>query len=209
MTEGLKVADHYRMSFSTGGLLLNESIEFARLHQLGEPWKKTQARAVKARTTQMPKRSSNSRWVTEIKNRISTLSSAELKYFVDDADRADQKAILWIACCRAYRFIREFAVEVLHDRYLSGFDDLTSEIFNTFFDDKAEWNEELAKLRPSTRLKLRQVLFRMLREADIVDDKGQITTVILSMPLIAVIESNKRAELTYFPTQNPLGVRDG
>ena len=31
----------YKMSFSTGGLFLNESLEVARLHEDGEAWEDT------------------------------------------------------------------------------------------------------------------------------------------------------------------------
>ena len=37
------------MSFSTGGLFLAESVEFARLHQEGEPWSETRIRLEKPR----------------------------------------------------------------------------------------------------------------------------------------------------------------
>lgn len=193
----------YRMSFSTGGLFLNESVELARLHETGEPWEDTQARAVMLGTTKLPKDSSNTRSIREIKIRISTFSNDELAYFVEVADRADQQALLWIAFCRAYRFIREFAVEVIQDRFFSYQLDLPLESFDVFFASKAEWNEDLAELSKSTQLKLRQILFRILREADILTTANQIQTALLSTRLIAMIEANDRAELAYFPGLSP------
>lgn len=191
----------YRMSFSTGGLFLNESVEFASLHRDGEAWEDTQARAVEDGTTQLPKDASNTRSIREIKNRVSTLTTEELGFLVHEADRADQKALLWLACCRAYRFVREFAVDVLQDRYLSYQLDLPLEAFDIFFDAKAEWHDELAELSTSTRLKLRQILFRMMREADILSEQKEIQTYLLSSKLIAMIQSNTPEELNYFPGQ--------
>ncbi len=196
-------ANEYRMSFTTGGLFLNESVELARLHLPGEPWVETQARALQKGATHLPKDASNTRTIREIKNRISTFSEEELAYFVETADRADQQALLWIACCRAYRFVREFAVEVIQDRFISYQLDLSLESFDVFFDAKAEWNDDLADLSMSTRLKLRQILFRMMREADILTADNQIQPALLSTRLFALIKANNRAELAYFPGLSP------
>jgi hypothetical protein len=40
------VRQDYKMSFSTGGLFLNESIDVARLHGLGGSWDDTIVRAL-------------------------------------------------------------------------------------------------------------------------------------------------------------------
>jgi predicted exporter len=60
----------------------------------------------------LPKAASQRRTLREISNRISTLTQDELDFFIAEADRAEQQALLWLATCRAYRFVREFAVEV-------------------------------------------------------------------------------------------------
>ncbi|MCY4305596.1 MAG: DUF1819 family protein [Aestuariivita sp.] len=182
------------MSFSTGGLFFYESVEFARLHIPRESWSETRNRAVTARITQMPKDTSNSRSIIEIKNRISTFSTIELEFFLDDADRVDQKAMLWIACCRVYRFVREFAVDVIRDRYVSYYDVLPPESFDVFFNDKTEENEDLTRIKKSTLLKLRQVLFRIMREADILTDQNEIKKSFLSLQLTSLIRDNNQAE---------------
>lgn len=102
----------YKMSFSTGGLFLNESLEVARLHLEREPWEQTILRALEEGTTSLPKSASKRRTLREISNRLLTLSDEERTYLIEEADRSDQQALLWLAICRAYRFIREFAVEV-------------------------------------------------------------------------------------------------
>ena len=109
----------YKMSFSTGGLFLNESLEVARLHEDGEAWEDTILRAMEEGTTSLPKSASNRRSLREISNRLLTLTDEERAYLVEEADRSEQQAMLWIATCRAYRFVREFAVEVVRERYLS------------------------------------------------------------------------------------------
>lgn len=189
----------YKMSFSTGGLFLNESLEVARLHLEGEPWEQTILRALEEGTTRLPKSASNRRTLREISNRLLTLSGEERAYLIEDADRSDQQALLWLATCRAYRFIREFAVEVIRERYLSYRMDLPLETFDILFEAKAEWDEDLAALSRTTQLKLRQIMFRMMREASIITDDNRLQRAILSTRLKTMIEDQNRAELAFFP----------
>ena len=188
------------MSFSTGGLFLNESLEVARLHVEGEPWESTILRAMDEGTTSLPKSASNRRSLREISNRLLTLTAEERSYFLEEADRSDQQALLWIATCRAYRFVREFAVEVVRERYLSYQLQLPLESFDILLAAKAEWDEGLARLSRSTQLKLRQIMFRMMREAGIISEDSRIQTAILSTYLKNMIEEQNPGELAVFPS---------
>lgn len=109
----------YKMSFTSGGLLLNETVAVAALHLQGENWTETLTRSLDEGATSLPKAASNRRTLREIVNRLSTLQEEEINFLTDNADRQEQQHLLWIATCRAYRFVREFAVEVICDRYLS------------------------------------------------------------------------------------------
>ena len=189
----------YQMSFGVGGLLLNESVTAARIHIEGESWEQTMLRALDQGATSLPKTASNRRTLREITNRLRTLSAQERAFLLDEADRTDQQALLWLASCRAYRFVREFALEVIRERYLSYQIDLPLEAFDILFEAKAEWDDGLADLSTSTRKKLRQVLFRMMREAGILSGENRIQTAILSQRLIAMIEDKNPVELALFP----------
>ena len=128
----------YKMSFGTGGLFVNESIAVVRLHIHGEPWSATLQRSIDLGATSLPKAASNRRVLREIVNRVSCLADVERLFLVDEADRPEQEALLWIATCRCYTFIEEFTVEVIQDRFLSLRLDLPIESFDHFFDSKAE-----------------------------------------------------------------------
>ncbi|KKK67244.1 hypothetical protein LCGC14_2956010 [marine sediment metagenome] len=189
----------YLMSFGVGGLWVNESLVVARLHVEGEPWDQTMLRALEQGAGSLPKVASNRRTLREISNRLGQLTSEERRFMLQEADRTDQLALLWLAMCRTYRFVGEFAVEVIRDRYLSYQFDLPLEAFDILFDSKAEWDEGLAKLSESTRKKLRQVLFRIMREAEILSGNGRIQTAILSPRLKVLLEESNPGELAYFP----------
>ena len=190
---------HYKMSFSTGGLFLNETLAVARLHVAGEPWSVTISRALTEGATSLPKAASQRRTLREIVNRLSTLTDMERDYLLTEADRGDQLALLWLATCRAYRFVREFATDVLRERYLSFQLDLPLESFDILFAAKAEWDDGLASISPSTRAKLRQVLFRMMREAHVISNDSRIQSAIVSSRLRAILELECPADLVLFP----------
>ena len=189
----------YRMSFTTGGLFLNESLEVAGLHRDDESWEDTAKRALDRGTTTLPKSASNRRSLREITNRLRTLTEQERRFLLEDADRTDQQALLWLAACRAYRFVGEFAQEVIRDRYLSYQMDLPLSAFDIALDNKAEWDETLAGLSASTRSKLRQILFRIMREAGILSQDNRIQASILSNRLKEMINDSNTGELAYFP----------
>ncbi len=189
----------YKMSFAVGGLLLNESIEVARLHAPSETWDATLRRALDEGITSLPKAASRRRTLREIVNRISTLNDEELDYLVDEADRHDQQALLWLATCRAYRFVREFATEVIRERYLSYQLHLPLESFDILFAAKAEWDDGLAGISSTTRSKLRQVLFRMMREANVISDDNQILSAYVSPRLKMLVGEKRPQDFVLFP----------
>lgn len=189
----------YKMSFAVGGLLLNESVEVARMHAQSEAWDATLQRALDGGVTSLPKAASRRRTLREIVNRISTLDDEELDYLVERADRQDQQALLWLATCRAYRFVREFATEVIHERFLSFQLDLPLESFDVLFAAKAEWDEGLAGISPMTRAKLRQVLFRIMREANVISDDNRILSAYVSPRLKTMLAEKSPRDIVVFP----------
>ena len=189
----------YKMSFTSGGLFLTESVTVAGMHRTGEDWKDTLERALQEGATSLPKAASNRRTLREIVNRLMTLHDDEVRFLIDDAGRQEQQYLLWVATCRAYRFVREYAVEVICDRFLSYHLELPLESFDIFFEATAEWDDGLASISDSTRNKLRQILFRMMREAGVVSDDRRIQSTYLSAQLRALIEATNPTDLAVFP----------
>lgn len=188
----------YLMSFGTGGLFINESVAVARLHVAGENWDSTAVAAQQSGAFPVRKASSARRSIREIVNRLKRLSDDELALLVE-SERSEQAALLWLAACRAYRFIGEFAVEVLNERFLSLRTDLTYDDFDTFLAAKAEWSPKLAGLSSTTRAKLRAVLFRLMREAGILSPNDRILGAMLSRRVLIMIHAGNPDELQFFP----------
>jgi hypothetical protein len=65
---------------------------------------------------------------------------------------------LWLAVCKRYSFIHDFAVEVLRVKFLCLEIMLTHDDYDFLYNKKAQWNEKLETLSPTTRNKNRSVL---------------------------------------------------
>lgn len=190
--------NRYIMSFSTGGLFLHESVKLAGLFlDLGD-WDSTRDKVLSDNLLQARTRSTLIRNCREIISRLKALSSVEHKLLVEGGHQ-DQASLLWIAVCRRYRFIADFAVEVLRERYITLKADLTYEDFDSFFNRKSEWHSELDEISPATRSKLRQVLFKLLREADLLTTNNMINAAMLNPRLLELINQGSRRDVLYFP----------
>lgn len=179
--------------------MLNESLVIAQGYQPGESWASARERLLAQGASSLPKRASRTRALREVYDRIGHLSDAERDYLLAEADRAAQHALVWLAVCRTYRFVREFAVEVIAERYHSWRLDLGHEVFDRFLAEKAESDPGLAALSASTCTKLRQVLFRLLTEAGMRSVEGRIQPIWLSGRMKRLIEENNPADLRVFP----------
>ena len=186
------------MSFVTGGLFYKEALAVAAIHHPGEAWSVTSVRAFDQGAFPVRKASSARRSLREIIHRLKRLSDAELALLLE-GERDEQTALLWVAVCRTYRFVGEFAEEVAVDRYLSLRTELTYDDFDAFFARKADWSDKLASISDSTRAKLRAVLFRFLREAGIVGLGDRITPALLSNRLLSLLTEAGGSDLRFFP----------
>lgn len=188
----------YSMSFSTGSLLHHESVKLAALYLDLGAWNSVRDKVIAENLLQSRTLNTLKRVCQEIVSRLKTLNRGEIEFLVD-ANHQEQAWILWIAVCRRYRFIADFAVEVLREHYITLQTDLGREDFDAFFNRTSEWRTELNEISPATRSKLRQVLFKMLREADILTASNTINGTMLSPGLLAAISPGKRQDVLYFP----------
>jgi hypothetical protein len=192
----------YRMSFTMGGLFLNEAVAAAMAHERLGDWTQAQEEIQSGEAVGFRKTSSMHRAAREVATRLKQLTEAELA-LLRRGTREEQAALLWLAVCRTYRLIGEFAIEQLQERFLSMRPELEPEAFGRFIEAKAEWHKELATLKPSTRQKLQQVLFRILREAGLLSREGQVQRMPLSKRLLATLGGRNTSELAFFPGAAP------
>ncbi len=190
--------DRYSMSFTTGSLLHRESVKLAARYLEFGNWNSVRNRVISQNLLQNRTLNTLKRVCREVISRLKTLRPGELELLVAGSHQ-EQACLLWLAVCRRYRFIADFAVEVLRERYITLKADLTQEDFDAFFNRKSEWHLELDEITPATRRKLRQVLFKMLREADILTPDNMINAAMLSPALLDMVQHGNRGDIMYFP----------
>ena len=188
----------YSMSFTAGSIFFQESVKFAELYLEFGDWDETKNYIIHQNILQARTLNTSKRICTEIISRLKTMNKQELEFLLDSSSQ-DQAYLLWLAICRRYQFIGDFAIEVLRERFISLKTDLNYIDFDSFFNQKSEWHVELENIKSSTRNKLRQVLFKILREADLLTENNLINVATLSPSLIEIICQNDKREILYFP----------
>jgi hypothetical protein len=180
--------DSYRLSFGTGGLYVMESFQLIELFGVFRDWPEVIEAAVKKNLLQFKSISSSRRAVRE-------------KFF-PTADPFDQSLLSWLACCRTYQFIGDFATQVLMENFASYKLDLDHAAFDFFYEEQSQFHPELEQLTEGTRKKLRQVLFRMMREAGILSDDHRIIAGITSPSHNDINTNGKRDFSLFIPGAN-------
>lgn len=188
----------YILSFTAAGVLRSECVLLAELHARLGDWDAVRSTAVADNLLQARKAASATRVCRELVFRLQGLSGDEL-VLLRQGNPNEQDQILWVAICRRYRLVAEFALEVLRERFLQFGPPLELSDFDAFYDRKADWVEELDQLAPVTRAKLRQVLFRMLREAGLTSADRSIQPTLLSDRVRRVVGRERPSDLLYFP----------
>jgi BrxA len=168
-------APKYRMSFSTGGLFPDESEQLAGMYVDLQDWNLVAEKARDENILQFRTSASSHRTGRELIARLKGLTEDELAWLVD-ADVQLRGLILWVAVCRLYQFVAEFMAELVQERYSAYRLELTHDDFDAFLNRKAEWHEEIDALTEMTRKKIRQILFRMMKEGGVLSSENRITS---------------------------------
>jgi predicted mannosyl-3-phosphoglycerate phosphatase (HAD superfamily) len=186
------------MSFTAGSIFFQESIKFAELYLEFGDWDETKNHIIHQNILQARTLNTSKRICVEIISRLKTMNVQELKFLVESGSQ-DQAYLLWLAICRRYKFIGDFAIEIIRERFITLKTNLNYIDFDCFFNQKSEWDVELDKIQPTTKVKLRQVLFKMLREVDLLTKNNIINVANLSPALIKLICNTDRREILYYP----------
>lgn len=189
------------MSFTTGGLFYHESLQVAELYEKTGDWQKIRNQVLSENILQDRTVSSSKRRAREICSRLALLTKNQLQ-LLGSGSRQEQQYLLWVAVCKRYAFIRDFTVEIVREKYLRMDLNLQRADYNIFFAEKAQWHENLDKLKDSTRKKLRQVLFKTMREAEIISRENMIIPGLLTENLVRVLAEDNPSWLTIFPVSD-------
>ena len=186
------------MSFTAGALLHQESLTVADLCEKLGDWGRVRERVRDDNLLRMRTPSASKRIFKEVTGRLRQLTPAQLA-LLRTGTRQEQSHMLWLAVCKRYRFIYDFAVEVVREKFIRLDFDLPYDAYDVFFNDKAEWHPEVEGVAESTRKKLRQVVFKMMREANLLTRDDQIVPAMPTPREIEVITADSPSYLLAFP----------
>jgi len=102
------MSERYRLSFTTGGLFLREATTVVERYLSIRDWKAARDQVRQENLLQVRTAAAATRISKEVTARLELLDDAELEALQDGGLR-EQAYLLWVAACRRYTFIREFA----------------------------------------------------------------------------------------------------
>ena len=191
----------YALSFTTGALLAREGALLAPVYVDVRDWEKVRDRAVEDNILQARTHRTGVRLVRETVKRLSVLTDQEVE-LMDELTAPERGHLMWVAACRRYGLIGEFAEEVVRERFLLLASTLQYEDFDSFVRGKALWHDELATIKDSTMQKLRSNVFKMLVEVELLSASGHIIPAVLSERLIALLSERAPSDVRFFPTRS-------
>jgi hypothetical protein len=190
----------YKLSFTAASLSVSESVNIAEVYLKYRDWNETKKNIRENNLLQSRTNSRTTRVLAELIPRLKLLSDDQLNLLVDGS-LPEQKYLLWFAICKTYGLIKEFAVEVLREKFLSRNMKITELDYDAFFNRRADWNEGLENITVLTRKKIRQVVFHMMREADLLTDDNTIHRAMLSNRLIEALKPDAPMSSEIFPVE--------
>lgn len=177
----------YEFSFTACSLHVNEMVQFLRISLgLEEPGAGGKESSIKRKNV-------------EFQKRLNTLTP-EQKDALLNGDAMLQRQIAYLSACKLYRFLRDFVVEVMREKMLLMDLELTDGEYLSFYRRKMIHHEEMEHLSPTTEKKVKQVIFRILAEAGIINsvEKKVLQYQILEPQLIRLIENDNPKWLEMF-----------
>lgn len=209
--------ERYRLSFTVGGLLASQGRALAEMYlnhlnhaggdaecssqtEVGKSIAAIRQQAIEENVLAIRTDSANRRVVAETTRRLSALTVGELAYLAGPySSISDRETLMWIAMCRYYAIVGEFASEVLKKHYLTGNTHLDFEDYGRFIADKATWHPELETVSEGTAKKLRSNLFKAMREAQLFDKNSDTVLSFLPSPSLMDILRKRADSFGYLP----------
>jgi len=105
----------------------------------------------------------------ELRQRLQTLTPTQLQLLAESS-ADDRAAMAWLAMIKFSAFPLEFAADLLRDKLASHDEVLRPSDYENFIEERHASHPELAELAESTRVKIRNVLRRMLFEAGLLTE---------------------------------------
>ncbi len=150
----------YEFSVTACSLHIQEMIEFLKVEKGILP------------TPQGGKYASIKRKNNEFRKRLQTLTESQTVALLE-GDLVTQRQLAYLSVCKSYAFFREFVLEVLREKMILMDYQLTEGEYLSFYRRKLMDHPELEDLSENTEKKVKQVIFRILAEAGIINSASE------------------------------------
>ena len=171
----------YNLTFTAGTLLLNETCAVAEAFlESGCNWDITKERTFKENLMEKEKVSTNKRFFSLVKQRIEALNKTEQQLLVDGSNSV-KRLLLLLAICKAHTLIFDFIAVNVRGCFFNMNEKVTHANFNEFFNEKKYVHPELEKITDLTVSKIRQVVFRILEQSELIES---VETGVLQRPYL-------------------------
>lgn len=162
--------EKYRFSFTAASLRTEEMARLARLHvKEGIKAEDLQQAILEDGVVLGQKKNTTKRELFEFELRLETLTNTQ-RELLATGDLDTQRQVSFLAVCKLYRYIREFVLEALCEKVAIYDNQLNEGDYFRFFNGKADQYEEIDQLAESTQYKIKQVTFKMLEQAGLIDN---------------------------------------
>lgn len=188
----------YILSFTTMSLNVYETQEVAKLFLKHHNWDEVRKIIIDENYLQKSAMSTLKRQFIEIRKRINNLTEEELEYLAQNDYEA--KYVVMLSAFKTYKMIYDFAVEVMREKYFKGDLKILESDFENFIESKKLAYENLNTVTDSTKYKLRQVMFKMFEEAELITSTKEkiIKKPLLSRNLCKIIKNDDENYLKAF-----------
>jgi len=115
------------------------------------------------------KGTTNKRMVSEFKKRIDNLTVNQQELLLN-SNFSNQKQLAFLSACKTYSLLRDFVIEVVREKFLIMDYNLTETDYISFIRRKEINHDELANLTDQTQAKVKQVIFKILEQAGIINN---------------------------------------
>lgn len=190
-------APQYSLSYTAGAALIREAVEVARLKNDLNSWPEVKKHVLDNNTFQSRTVSTLKRMYGEVSRRLKHLTDDEIRLLAHGTE-PEQKLLVWLAICKHYLLIRDFAQEVLVHQYKAARYPVNHDDYDAFFNAKAEWDDNIDGASSTTKSKARQVLFKMLRECGLVNEHGEIVQQQIDPILLGLLKRSEEG-LNIYP----------
>jgi hypothetical protein len=130
----------------------------------------------------------------ELRHRINSLTDKQIEILAE-GNIDEQKQITHLALCKTYAIYKDFVTDVLAEKVLVFDFKITELDYNSFISKKMIEHPELENLATTTQKKVKQVIYRMLEQVDMIDSVSNSTILIPNVePRVeaSIVEENPK-----------------